>query len=82
MKAVDDDFAQALRLELLAEKKLKGKKRAGGVTQFPFSQMPGLHIRMLPKKLFVAKEQNSPPVLSKNPKRKVLGLFVSQTTRH
>ena len=32
---------------------------------------------MLPKKLFVAKEQNSPPVLSKNPKKKVLCQFVS-----
>ena len=28
LKAVDNDFAQCVRLELLAEKKLKGKKPA------------------------------------------------------
>ena len=75
MRAVDDEFAKAVRLESLAEKKAEqksGKKLPQKSTQFPSIQMPSLDIRMIPKKMLVAKEQEDSPILSKNPRKEVL----------
>lgn len=74
-KAVDDDFARAVRLESLAEKQVgqkSNKKLSQKATRFPFIQMPSLDIRMIPKKMLTVKEQEQSPILSKNPRKEVL----------
>jgi hypothetical protein len=72
---VDNDFAQAVRLEALAEKKLRpklGRKPSQQVTQFPSVRLPSLDIRMIPRKILVAKEQEQSPILSKKPRKEVI----------
>lgn len=73
-KTVDDDFSQAVRLEVSAEKKSElksGKKLYQKVTQFPSVQLSNLAIRMFPKKMLAVEEQEQPPILSKNPRKEV-----------
>lgn len=75
LRAVDDDFAKAVRLESLAEKREEQKSRKKlpqNATRFPSIQMPSLDIRMIPKKMLTVKEQEDSPILSKNPRKEVL----------
>jgi len=61
-------------LEALAEKKLgsnSGKRLSQKVMRFPSVQLPCFDIRMIPKKMLVVKEQEDPPILSKNPRKEV-----------
>ena len=76
LKAVDDGFARAVRLEASEEKK-SGGKAFQSVTRLPSVALSSLDIRMIPKKMLVAKEQKPSPILSKNPRKEVLASSVS-----
>ena len=65
-----------MRLEASAEKK-SGGKVSQSVTRFPSVTLSSLDIRMIPKKMLVAKDQKPSPILSKNPRKKVLASSVS-----
>jgi len=72
-RAVDGTFAQAVRLEFVAEQEREQKTRkklSQKVTRFPSVQTPSLDIRMVPKKVLLAKEQKEPPILSKNTRKR------------
>jgi hypothetical protein len=80
LKAVDDDFAQAVRLEASAEKASAGKlgvKESRIVTRFPFVRMPNLDIRMIPKKLLVVKGKEHFQNPSEDLRNQVLASLVS-----
>ena len=75
-KTVDDDFSQAVRLEASAEARLEPKsgsekKPSQKAARFPSVQLQSLGIRMIPKKMHVVREQQQPPILSKNPRKEV-----------